>query len=216
MAFNTSNPIITRQGSLAVIYDLSKPYQTTITLPVGSSWTSGLHWHETHDEYLHVLQGSIRVRLGSSTHILHVGQQAKVSRFWRHEWSRADVSTGEEVIVLERTEPADDEKHLFFWNLNGVILSSKGERWWSEWLIMLRLFMIFYTLDNWPVLCEMSYVRRSASGVLAAKIESWITRVVLASAVLLGGLLGLEAVDTRLTPPELMCRWQEKQRLKQT
>ena len=29
---------------------------TTITLPPGSPWTSGLHWHETYAEYLQIIR----------------------------------------------------------------------------------------------------------------------------------------------------------------
>ena len=216
MSFDTSNPIIKRAGSASVIYDLSKPSQTTITLPTGSTWTSGLHWHETHDEYLHVLQGSIRVRLGQTASIRRAGQEAKVPKHVRHEWSRADVDGGEEVIVVERTEPADEEKHLFFWNLNGTILLSSGEgpRFLKDWLIMLRLFMIFYELDNWPVLYEMSYVRRFLSETLAAYLEGSITHAVLASASKIGYMLSFKPIEERYTPAELYSTWKGGSRVK--
>lgn len=31
-------------------------------MPVGSKWTAGLHWHETHDEVLRVVKGRAKVR----------------------------------------------------------------------------------------------------------------------------------------------------------
>jgi uncharacterized RmlC-like cupin family protein len=216
MSFDTSNPIIRRSGSASVTYDLSESSQTTITLPRGSTWTSGLHWHETHDESLRVIQGSIRVRLGQQTITLAAGQEAKVPKFVRHEWWRADALVGEDVIVEESTDPADEEKHLFFWNLNGVILGSATSGFLSELLITLRLFMIFHALDNWPVLLEMSYCRRFISGALAAWLEGVVTHAVVAAAASLGNAIGFEPVNTRYTPPRLLRLWREKRSVKGT
>jgi uncharacterized RmlC-like cupin family protein len=111
-------PIITRGLPNAVVYNLSDQFQTTITLPSGSTWTSGLHWHETHTEYLRLVKGTIRVRLGNTTSIISAHDspepmEVKVERNVWHEWSRA-TPDGEEVIVIERTDPADHENHLFF------------------------------------------------------------------------------------------------------
>ncbi|TKA75491.1 hypothetical protein B0A49_02022 [Cryomyces minteri] len=39
----------------------------TITLPVGSTGRTGLHWHETHTEFLSVLQGVALITLGTVT-----------------------------------------------------------------------------------------------------------------------------------------------------
>jgi quercetin dioxygenase-like cupin family protein len=212
MAFNTSSPIIKRPGPSAVIYDLSEPSLTTITLPKGSSWTSGLHWHETHDEFLRVIIGSIKVRIGNETITLKAGQEAKIPKLARHEWSRADdAKSDEDVVVIERTDPVDEEKHFFFWNLNGVILGEGGgSGYFNEWLLMLRLFVIFYELDNWPILFELGYVRRYGSGVAAAYLEFAITHVVLAATSKIGYALGFKAVDQRYTPPGLFQTWSKK------
>jgi len=203
---DTSNPIIERTGSNAVTYDLSQPHQTTITLPVGSAWSSELHWHETHNEYLQVIQGAIRVRLGGKTRVLRAGEEAKVAKFVRHEWSRADVSGGEEVVVIERTEPADVQKHLFFWNINGVILenqSAKSSGWFGELLTMLRIFLIFYKLDNWPVICDLSPFRMLL-GEQTTNFEVGITHFLLATGAFLARILGYKAVDATFTPPQLL------------
>lgn len=214
MAFNTSNPIIKRTGPSAVTYDLSEPTLTTITLPKNSTWTSGLHWHETHDEYLRVIIGSIRVRIGNDTLTLKAGQEAKIPKLARHEWSRADeAKADEDVVVIERTDPADEEKHLFFWNLNGVILNEggrSGSGYFSEWLLMLRMFVIFYELDNWPILVELGWLRRFGSGVAAAYLEFAITHVVLATAYRIGRAMGFLPVDQRYTPVELFNVWSER------
>jgi uncharacterized RmlC-like cupin family protein len=213
MGLDISNPIIARSGSAAVIYDLSQPYETTITLPAGSSWSSGLHWHETHDENLRVVQGSIRVRLGNETTVLHAGQEANVPKYVRHEWSRANVSGDEDVIVLESTEPRDEEKHLFFWNLNGVILSGKGGVV-NDLLLTLRLFMIFHTLDNWPVLLDLSSTRNFFGSFATTYLESTVTHVVLSFAAFISKMAGYRSIEDHFTPEPLLQGWNERQEAK--
>ena len=119
--------VIERPLPNGVIYDMSTVGHVRITLPKSSTWSSGLHWHETHDEYLRVVKGTIRVRLGDSRQVISAtdGNQPeiKVPRYAWHEWQRA-APDGEEVVVIERTDPDDNDKAIFFWNLNGVILNS--------------------------------------------------------------------------------------------
>ncbi|KAI1214183.1 uncharacterized protein F4807DRAFT_117507 [Annulohypoxylon truncatum] len=93
----------TRPFPAAVTYDLSVPDQATITVPLGSSWTSGPHWHEAHTEFLEVLAGRARVTLGSRTLVVGVGAGMgngdgvlRVERGVVHEWRRASREDEEE------------------------------------------------------------------------------------------------------------------------
>jgi uncharacterized RmlC-like cupin family protein len=154
--------IISRGLPNAVTYDISKSSQTTITLPAGSTWSSELHWHETHTEYLIVVKGSILVHLGDKTRVVSAGDgEVKIDRFVWHEWSRASPE-GEDVVVIERTDPDDGEKQLFFRALNTVILGAQRIKKPSlipAWLfgilidiwIMLNLCIVFKRFDNFPV-----------------------------------------------------------------
>jgi uncharacterized RmlC-like cupin family protein len=223
--------IITRGLPNAVVYNLSDQFQTTITLPPGSTWTSGLHWHETHTEYLRLVKGTIRVQLGNTTSIISADAttepvEVKVDRFVWHEWSRA-VPHGEEVIVIERTDPADHEKHLFFYNLNGVILQAqrmtKPELLpaWLFGLIMdfwvtFNLFLIFCTLDNFPSflnlpgrLQQRGITLKEESATLRAvrTVEMHISHIVLGTASLVGSMISLQAVKENFTPQELYHDW---------
>jgi uncharacterized RmlC-like cupin family protein len=216
-SFHASASVIHRTGPASVIYNLSQPCQTTITLPAKSIWTSGLHWHETHDEYLKVVKGSIHVRLGPSSSIVREGEEVKVEKFVRHEWSRAKPDDNDEAVVIERTEPADIEKHLFFWNLNGIILESITvtredwvSRWFIDWTVTLKLFMVFCTLDNWPVFYDLEAYRNRNNGLrcfLTLHIESMVTHLVLLIAWIVGTMLGWNAVDEAFTPSTLMKEW---------
>ncbi|KAF1833689.1 hypothetical protein BDW02DRAFT_371953 [Decorospora gaudefroyi] len=109
-----TEPVI-REGRQAVAYHIptSPPsptqpmLKTTITLPRYSTWTSGLHFHTLHTEYLRLVQGSIFVQLDSSVKILSAraggevriyddtraamepGLHIKIDKYARHNWGRA-------------------------------------------------------------------------------------------------------------------------------
>ncbi|KAK5275752.1 hypothetical protein LTR40_012550, partial [Exophiala xenobiotica] len=102
------------------------PDCVTITVPVGSAWTSGRHWHETHTEYLQVLQGRAFVTLGPRYQEYDSEDGAiEVPKFMVHEWRRHVWGEGEEdhqedqdLIVREWTVPEDGKKEVFFRMLN--------------------------------------------------------------------------------------------------
>ena len=228
--------IISRGAPNAVVYDLSVPNQVTITLPAGSTWTSGLHWHETHTEYLRLVQGKVRVRLGDKTKVVsksagEVDAEIKIDRNVWHEWSRADGAEddGEDVVVMERTDPADGAKAIFFWNLNGVILKAQraGKPYFlpasvfsavlDSW-VSLNLFAIFGTLDNIPVLLG---VRDSVLRSGSVTVDSWTDRlllwaerswahVMLKLAMAVAWLLRAEPVRKEFTPLREYMDWTSK------
>ncbi|KAH7093174.1 hypothetical protein FB567DRAFT_514824 [Paraphoma chrysanthemicola] len=84
----------------------SGEFKTTIALPPQSSWSSGLHFHTQHTEYLHLVQGSIFLTLNGVTRIISAAAGGEVSvqtgelvkaglvfevpRYARHDWGRAD------------------------------------------------------------------------------------------------------------------------------
>lgn len=226
-----SSVIIRRPLPNAVIYDLSKHYETTITLPSGSNWTSELHWHEDHTEYLRLIRGSIRVQLGTRSFTVPAPKPGepdaiiKVDRYVRHEWSRADRGAShpdeEEVVVVESTDPRDEAKHIFFWNVNGTILEAQAtgaaldagalrplrERLLDLW-VTLRLFAVFATLDNYPVLIDLKARPWSFIPSFArSATESLVSHIILDLAVLIARLFAVQAVDERFTPVKLLQRW---------
>ncbi|TVY34723.1 hypothetical protein LSUB1_G005022 [Lachnellula subtilissima] len=140
---------------------------TTITLPPRSTWTSGLHWHETHTEFLRVISGHAWVSISGISQIVSTADgQLVVPKFARHEWRRAVKGDGdtfkeswhdEELVVEEWTDPFDGQKELFFRNLNSVILdTTRHPSWWMELWLSLQLFVVFAELDNYPVFWPLS------------------------------------------------------------
>jgi hypothetical protein len=214
-----SSKIIHRPPPEAVIYDLTSPISTRITLPNGSAWSSGLHWHNTHTEYLRLIQGSIRVALGTAEHIITARPgQAKedqivliVERGVRHEWSRAVIDDGLDVIVEESTEPRDGMKSVFFWAVNAVVLEGieriRGSgsgigAWFEEWLLWWKLMIVFWELDNWPVF---------GGGYF---FESLFTFGILTVAGLLGWISGTKVIRKDIMPEDIWELWTNKYEVK--
>ena len=196
----STTQIFNRPFPEAVTYDLSQPNCVTITLPPGSSWTSGLHWHEKHTEYLQVLSGCAWVSLGGVGYACNPADGViEVKKGVVHEWRR--VSEGyavSELVVKEWTVPEDGQKEVFFRMLNSFLMEERPNalyeaptmipRWMrariERWIVVLQLFTIFRDLDNWPVLVG------SGSGV-----SSWIvTHLTLTTCSYFGYLLGLRGV----------------------
>ena len=176
----------------------------TIRIPSFSSWSSGLHYHATHTEYLRVLSGAALVTTISMT-----GRSTKpctkadgpirIDRFVIHEWGRAS-DKGEEVVVQEWTDPADGAKEVFFRNLNSVILDVdrilEGVLILlpKDWLIEWQILVICAGMDNFPV-----FTQSLGAGVamrIFGKIVLWLV-------ALTGALFGLKPWYEDYTPERL-------------
>ena len=187
----------TRSGD--VTYNLpSPPFSSavvTITLPPGSNWTSGLHWHEAHTEYLAIIKGTAQVTLNSVTETYTPSDGIiVVHRYARHEWRRAEPD-GEELVVEEWTNPADGAKEVFFRNLNSVILDCSKAGPPTDWWLTLQLFVIFSGLDNFPVLLDFAHLP-----YIGESFEWAVTHTVLFCAITMGKMLGCKSVYQEYTP----------------
>ncbi|KAI1136902.1 hypothetical protein F5Y05DRAFT_414624 [Hypoxylon sp. FL0543] len=84
-----------RPPPAAVAYDVSVRDEATISVPPGSTWTSGPHWHEAHTEFLRVLAGRARIVLSGRSFVVGAGDGVVlVPRGAVHEWGRADGGLG--------------------------------------------------------------------------------------------------------------------------
>ncbi|EXJ90062.1 hypothetical protein A1O3_03130 [Capronia epimyces CBS 606.96] len=215
--------IFRRGGPQTVTYDLSKPAHVTITVPVSSTWTSGLHWHETHTEYLQILQGRAFVRVGDrSGHYGAEDRVIEVPKYTVHEWHRIDENEDEDdgaeedLIVREWTAPEDGQKEAFFRMLNSFLtedhpsslyeMSTLAPTWLRRvlegWIVTLQLLSIFRAWDNWPVL-----VGNNGGWV------SWsVTHAVLYVCYWIGRVLGLRGVYIEYVGRELAVRVGVKQK----
>ena len=122
---------------------------------------TGLHWHETHTEYLRVSSGKAFVTIDGKTTIVDTSSgELCVPIGVVHEWGVAEENNdNDELVIWERTEPVDGLKEIFFRNLISSLLdSSLGNPFSSESIHrrlairdVLQFFVIFQSLDNYPV-----------------------------------------------------------------
>lgn len=175
----------------------------TITLPPGSTWTSGLHWHEAHTEYLSIIQGTALVTLNNTTERYAADDGIiVVPRYARHEWKRAEAGGGQ-LVVREWTDPADGQKEVFFRNLSSVIeeeVKTTGgmvRGWWLE----IQIWVVCSALDNFPVLVGFQWIP-----VMGNLLESLVTHLFLWIAALVGHLVYLRGVYVEYTPKGLLDR----------
>lgn len=202
--------IFSRTGPEAVTYDLSQPNLAIITVPPTSKWTSQPHWHETHTEYLQIVQGKALVTLGTSTRGYEPRDGViEVKRGQIHEWRRSDHDPQSEDLVLkEWTDPADGQKEVFFRMLNSVLTEPEPARmhnaitipllstWLEGYVVPLQLLTVFAACDNCPVILNQQ-------GVLG-----WVlTHLILGFATILGGfVLGLKPLYDEYISDELRAR----------
>jgi hypothetical protein len=174
-----------RPGKVTYSFTPNSP-KVTITLPPASTWTSGLHWHETHTEYLQITSGSALVTIEKSTKLYGANDgPIRVDQFVNHEWKRAeDQDVDKNLVVEEWTDPSDGQKEVFFRNLSSVLQQNPDAS--GHWVV-LQLFIIFGAMDNYPVMVE------GVSGRL-------VTHFVLGLATIVGFLLGLRATYPEYTP----------------
>lgn len=156
----------------------------------------------------------------------------KVERGVRHNWGRAEehlkgkrrnfelkgaeielgkAELNEEVIVEEWTDPSGISKPLFFWNLNGVVSAppptSLLGRILGEYWTPFQLFIIFYALDNYPVMVSLEGRSYSYLEGLEHAIEYMVTFAVLSMPSFVGRMLGIKAVSEERTPKMLWEAW---------
>ncbi|KAK4980896.1 hypothetical protein LTR66_010298 [Elasticomyces elasticus] len=213
----------TRSLPSSVTYDLASSNHVLITLPAQSSWSSGVHWHNTHTEFLRVLKGTIYLLFEQEIHL--IGPDAGtvvVETGVRHCWGRADsvialsmseqVADGRDgdVVVEERTDPVDGQKEVFFRNLNSVLLEpalphvpSWMDGLWKELLLLL----IFATLDNYPVMLDLRKWGTPSTNLDRVLEKSIAVRSGRYVEKMIGWILQIESVSKEYTPDELYTRW---------
>ncbi|KAF2468579.1 uncharacterized protein BDR25DRAFT_265334, partial [Lindgomyces ingoldianus] len=209
----------------------------TIHLPRQSHWISGLHFHIQHTEYLRLIKGAIFIRRGDLIKIISTKEAdrsgrwgnsvIKIDPYVRHNWGRAEHYFCH-VIVEEWTTPSDISKPLFFWNLNGILTSSSPppttffQRLARTLLgtnyITLQLFVVFRTLDNFPIFLDLGavgdgvWIRGTVAKNTARGVEFGLTYLVLVIAAAVGWLVGFKAVGEERTPGDLWEAWRKEGR----
>ena len=219
-------------GSLS----LHDPSKTDLKIPVGSTWTSGRHWHDDHVESWKVLSGAMLITINNNSFVV-TGESPTVAIPCkaRHELMRWDcpgrtdhqsaaqaafrkemLSRGlsreleklgaQQVEAEESTMPADGEKEIFFRNLLSVISEPRTGRL-GEVLRFFHILLIYQRLDARMVILDMGAEDDNGWRAMVEEIIWWLFA---GTASLVGALFGLEPVSEAYTPAPLASRWEKE------
>ncbi|KAF4453377.1 Dolichyl-phosphate-mannose-- mannosyltransferase 2 [Fusarium albosuccineum] len=119
--------------------------------------STGLHWHETHTEYLQVVQGYALVTVGDRTAVFTKDDGViTIPRYTIHQYSRADnTEEGKagktmDLMVREWTDPADGDKEVFFRNIISL-LKDKKDTVSGTIGMLFSIMVVAWAHDNYPV-----------------------------------------------------------------
>lgn len=97
-----------------VTFTFPSRHSTLITIPAGSAWEPGPHWHESYVENVRVVQGRAWVSLNGVVKEVGVGEGSvrfelrDVHTFGRADRGRKGEDASQEDVVLEEwTEPGE-------------------------------------------------------------------------------------------------------------
>lgn len=129
MTFLTNTTSWSSSGAIKISYDASADqskqnftfeyptaatgYRVSVaTIPQGSKFHPGAHWHEDYDEYMRVIKGRAKIRLGDTWRVITPEDgEVLIPKGVIHDITRADADAkpGEEdegdLVVEERGDP---------------------------------------------------------------------------------------------------------------
>ena len=215
---------------------LDDPSKSDLTIPVGSPWTSGRHWHDHHAEHWKVLSGAMLITLNNDSFIVtRESPTVSIPPKVRHELMRWDCpgrthhqnaaqeAFRKEMLVNgqskeleklgatavkaeESTTPADGEKQIFFRNLLSAISEPRTSTLGGI-LKFAQILIIYHHLDARMVMVDMG--AENASG-WRAMIEEGIWWLYVRMASLIGAVFDLQPVSEAYTPGPLVSEWEKK------
>ena len=214
----------------------NEPSKIGLSVPIGSAWTSGRHWHDYHVEHYKVLSGAMLITMNNNSYVITEDSPIlSIPRKVRHELMRWDcpgrtnhqkaaqeafrkdmIAKGrfkeleelgaQEVQAEESTTPEDGEKDIFFRNFLSA-MSEPRTSMLGEVLRYIQIVIIYQGLDARMVVVDMQ--PESENG-WRAMIEETIWWLIVSMANLVGVLFGLESVNKAYTPDPLFSQWEER------
>lgn len=206
------------------------------TIPVGSNWTSGRHWHDDHAEHWKVISGAMLITVNNNSFVVtDTSPIVSISRKARHELMRWDCPgrkdhqhaaqqafeeqmkakgqsmeleslRAQAVEAEEWTTPADGEKQIFFRN----VLSATSEPRngiLGNILRFIHILIIFQGLDARMVILDLG--AEDGKG-WRGMVEEMIWWALQEMACMIGFVLGLQPVNEAYTPGRSISQWQGK------
>ncbi|KAL6713133.1 hypothetical protein ACLMJK_009254 [Lecanora helva] len=207
---------------------------TRVSVSPRSTWSTDLHWHVTHTEYIKVLSGAALGTINGKSFILRAQDDPKeVPRYARHEWMRFDrpeeLLTNEQretqkrwmkevrdkeveklrevdLVVDEWTDPADGEKEIFFRNMLSTFQEPGYQRGTGQLLMYLQVLVVMWEGDNFNVMLDC----QGWKGGWRRVVEECISYAFMGFVALLGRMVGCRGVNEEYTPPYLVQSWKNR------
>ncbi|KAJ9606171.1 hypothetical protein H2200_009132 [Cladophialophora chaetospira] len=190
--------------------------RTRITIPKGSTWSPGAHWHEHYTEHIRVLQGRLKLTLNGVVSIK--GPEDGVVTFQKfevHDFCRADGGAAEgegddgDVVVEEWTDPEDGFKEVFFYNVMsafadpslGATTSTNPPNFTVP--LLLQLLTTIPYVDNYVDLLPFLPNSASLVGRVLFGVKWMLTHGFYAIGGWVGWAAGYHSWVREYTPPEL-------------
>lgn len=185
---------------------------TRAIVPKGDKFQVGAHWHEKYDEYMRVIQGRARIRLGNTWKVYTPEDgEIKIARMVIHDICRADkdAKPGEEddedMIIEEWSDPcmlpeippkplanqfanciADGSKEMFFRHL----FSATVDKDVFGWKLPLQQLLV--------MMCADGYIE-----IVPGPARWYVTHALYAVLKSVTKLLGLKPFYDEYTPSRL-------------
>ncbi|KAF9728822.1 hypothetical protein PMIN02_001359 [Paraphaeosphaeria minitans] len=125
---------------------------TRAIAPKGSKFQVGAHWHEDYDEYMRIVQGRAKIRLGSTWKVFTPEDgEIKIPRMVVHDICRADRDAkpgegdDEDMIIEEWSDPFDGAKEMFFRHIFSVTVDKDV----FGWKLPLQQLLIMISADGY-------------------------------------------------------------------
>ncbi|KAH7164890.1 hypothetical protein DER46DRAFT_354132 [Fusarium sp. MPI-SDFR-AT-0072] len=191
-------------GGIDFSSQTNKPGVVDIYLRAGDNTPgTGLHWHETHTEYLQVIQGYALVTVGDRTAVFSKDEGIiTIPRYTMHQYMRADktdegkVGKDVDLIVREWTEPGDGDKEVFFRNMISLIMDKKDGALGTVGML-LSVMTVCWSHDNYPVFWKGPEVFGEA---VQQRVRRVVTYSLMGCLVLFGRLVGCKPQYPEYTP----------------
>ncbi|KAK5163346.1 uncharacterized protein LTR77_010719 [Saxophila tyrrhenica] len=170
------------------------PGSRLITIPSGSTWKTGLHWHEEYDESVRVVQGRAAITISGVTRFY--GPEDGTLTFPKytvHEFGRADNSGDAfdegDTVIEEWVDPEDGFKAVFFYNVIGAILESNNK---PGALDLIQIGTTVAYVDEFPVFVPGPFFLKYA-----------VTHALLTTVSSIGWLMGYKPWVKEYTPEHI-------------
>ena len=150
------------------------------------------------------------MRFDRSAHLLSKEQREAQDSYYReHDKAEIEALKREEVIAEEWTDPADEQKEIFFRNIFSTMLEPQynyDASWLGELWRTLQVMCVMWELDNYVALVDFG----GWKGGWRKLVEAALTYIVMGLLMMLGRICGCKGVNEEYLPKYLIQKWESE------